>query len=77
MKQAYSESIMCTPPFWGGGGGGGGGGAPDKIFKRGGTGSQFLERGCWERGGDFFQKGGFSFYIKNKQKSEIFNSRKR
>ena len=32
----------------------------------------FLEVGCWKRGIDFFQ-GGYSFYIKNKLKSEIFN----
>ena len=39
------------------------------------TGSQFLEGGCWERGGDFFQEG-CSFYIKNKLKSQIFNDKK-
>ena len=37
---------------------------------------QFLEGGCWERGGDFFQGGGggvsYSFYIKNKVKSVKF-----
>ena len=47
-----------------------------KFSKRGGlTGSQFLEWGCWERGGDFFQ-GGSSFYLKNKLKSTIFNDKK-
>ena len=43
--------------------------------KEGLTGSQFLEVGCWERGGDFFQ-GGCSIYIKNELKSEIFNDKK-
>ena len=34
---------------------------PTKFSKRGGlTGPQFLERGCWERGGDFFT-GGLEF----------------
>ena len=34
---------------------------PTKFSKkRGLTGSQFLDGGCWERGGDFFQ-GGCSF----------------
>ena len=31
-----------------------------KFFKMGGeglTGSQYLEVGCWERGGDFFKRG--------------------
>ena len=37
----------------------------------------FLEGGCWERRGDFFQGGGgVQFYIKNKLKSEIFNDEK-
>ena len=39
------------------------------------TGSNFLEEGCWEKGGDLFQ-GDCSFYIKNKLKSEIFNNKK-
>ena len=75
------------PPYYSGvrwGGGGGGGGAGAKISKSvggGGGGGGGLGRisifrgGCWERGGDFFQ-GGCSFYIKNKLKSEIFNSKK-
>ena len=51
---------------------------PTKFPKKRGaggvvTGSQFLERGCWEREGDF--QGGCSFYIKNKLKSEIFNDK--
>ena len=37
--------------------------------------SQFLEKGSWEREGDFFQ-GELQFYIKNKLKSEIFNDKK-
>ena len=41
------------------------------------TGSQFLEGGCWERRGDFFQGWSGSFNIKNKLKSEIFNDKKR
>ena len=49
---------------------------PTKFSKRGGlTGFQFLEEGCWEKGGDFFQEG-CSFYIKNKLKSVIFNGKK-
>ena len=50
---------------------------PPPLWKRGGglTGPQFLEGGCWERGGDFFQ-GGCNFYIKDKLKSEIFNDKK-
>ena len=47
-------------------------------FQKGGggfTGSQFLEVGCWERGGDFFQVG-CSFYIKDKLKSEIIIEKK-
>ena len=31
---------------------------PTQFSKRWGmTGPQFLERGCWERGGDFFEEG--------------------
>ena len=38
-----------------------------KFSKRGGlTGPQLLERGCWERGGDFFQGEGVKFLHKNK-----------
>ena len=41
------------------------------------TGSQFLERGCCERGGRLFPgEWGCSFYVKNKLKSEIFNDEK-
>ena len=39
------------------------------------VGSQFSELGYWERGGEFF-KGGCSFYMKNKLKSEVFNEKK-
>ena len=49
---------------------------PTKFSKRGSlTGPQLLERGCWERGGDFFQEG-LQFSDKNKLKSEIFNDKK-
>ena len=39
------------------------------------TGSQFLEGDCWNIRGDFFRED-FSFYIKNKLKSEIFDYKK-
>ena len=46
------------------------------IFKRENlSGSQFLEGGCWERGGWHFTGRGCSFYIK-KLKSKIFNDKK-
>ena len=55
---------------------GGGIEPPTKFSKRGGlAGSQFLEWGCWEGGGDLFQ-GACSFYIKNKLIFEIFNDKK-
>ena len=38
------------------------------------TKSQYLEGGCRERGGDFFQRG-VQFYVKNKLKSEIVNDK--
>ena len=44
--------------------------------KKGGglTGPQLWKRGCWKRGGNFFQEGGgLQFYKKNKVKSAIFN----
>ena len=58
-----------------------GGWASDQIFKKGEggfTGSQFLEGGCWKRGGWLFlgEGRGCSFYTKNKLKSEIFNKKK-
>ena len=65
--------MVCTP-FSAGGGGRVGGWVSNQIFKkRGLTGSQFLEGGCWKRGGNFFQQGGrgCSFYIKNKLQSEV------
>ena len=49
-----------------------GGWAPYQILKKRGLRvSQFLDGGYWEREGDLFN-GGFSFYIKNKLKSEMF-----
>ena len=49
------------------GGVGGGKGGADRIL--------IFRGGYWERGGDLFQ-GGYSFYIKNKLKSQIFNEKK-
>ena len=71
------------PPYYSGVRWGGGGVEPWTKFSKslcwgegGGLGRISIFRGgCWERGGDFFQ-GGCSFYIKNKLKSEIFNSKK-
>ena len=43
------------------------------------TGSQFLEGGCWKRGGDFFeQEEGLVAVVaqKSKLKSEILNTKK-
>ena len=61
-------------------GGGGGGIEPSTKFSKKEclTGAQFLEGGCWERGGgDFSGRGRGSFYIKNKLKSsEIFTIKK-
>ena len=52
------------PPFLQGEGGGEGVEPPTKFSKREGlTGTQILEEGCWERGGNFFQ-GGCNFHIK-------------
>ena len=59
--------ILCIPPVFLLGGGG--------FKKEGFNGISILERGCWERGSDFFQKG-YNFYIKNKLKSEIFKDKK-
>ena len=53
---------MHPPPF--SVGGGGGIETPTKVSKTGGggggglTGPQLLEGGCWQRGRDFFQRGG-------------------
>ena len=57
-----SKLILCTPhPSWQGGVK-----PPTKFSKREGlTGSQVLERGCWERGGDFFSGGEVQFLQKN------------
>ena len=65
--------IACTPAL-----SAGGVEHPTQFSKMGGgdlTGPQFLEEGCWERGGDFFQ-GGCNFYIKNELRSEIFDNKK-
>ena len=72
-EAAVKLPIVCTPPP----NLQGGGVAPlTKFSKRVGlTRPQTLERGCWERGGDFFQ-GGCNFHIKNKLKSKIFNDKK-
>ena len=55
-------------------------GTSNQIFKkRGGggclTGPQLLEGGCWERGGELFQRG-WNFQTK-KIKCEIFNDKKK
>ena len=67
--------IVCTPPpsppfCWGV--------ELLPIFQKGGglTGSQFNRGGCWERGLDLFGRGDCSFYIKNKVKCQMFNSKK-
>ena len=52
-----------------------GGWTSNEIFKKGGlTGPQFLEGGCWERGG-LLGGGALQFSDKNKLKSEIFNDK--
>ena len=33
-----------------------------------GLGPQVLEGGCWQRGGDFFQRGWCNFHIKNNER---------
>ena len=70
MPQALN--IVCTQPFLMEGGLN----LQPNFQKRGVglTGSQLLERLCWEREGDFIQ--GVQFSHKNKSKSEIFNSKK-
>ena len=81
--------IVCNPapppphPLSAGGGEEGRwGDSPTKFSKMGGlTGPYFLEEGCWESGGDFFQGeeeggGGCNFLTKNKLKSGIFNDKK-
>ena len=67
---------MCTHPFLLGVGGGVN--LQPNFQPRGGglAGPQLLERCCWERGGDFIQRG-LQFLHKNKSKSEIFNGKKR
>ena len=71
FKVIYLDSVH--PRFcWRGGGGVDE--STTKVSKRGLTGSPlspFLEGGCWKWRGDFF-----SFYTKNKLKSEILNDKK-
>ena len=74
IKNFRSGGIVCTPhPFYWGGGLN-----LQPNFQKGGglDRTQLLERGCWERGDDFFQGGGVHFSQKNKLKSEIFNHKK-
>ena len=69
--------IVYTPPFcWGVGGGRVS--LRQNFQKEGGLrGSHFLEGGCWERGGDFFQgRTFFNLYMKKNLKSEIFINKK-
>ena len=67
-----SKLIVCTsPPFLLGGS------VSYQIFKKGGgglTGSQFLEGGCWERGGDFFQ--GVAVFTKKKIDMKYLTTKK-
>ena len=81
----FSKSLMgwervaecySVHPSLSAGGGGGGGELPTKFQKRGLTGLQFLEGGCWERGGDFFQGRVCNFSMRSKLKSGIFNEKK-
>ena len=74
---SFITVIVCTPTpslflLWGV--------KPRTKFSKGGRGgvrgSQFLERGCWERGDDLSQ-GGWSFCRKNKPKSETLNAKKK
>ena len=70
MLKLFYDIMCTTPPLFTGGW------MSCQIFKKGVlTGPQFLEGGCWEKGGNLFQEG-CSFYIKNKLKSEIFNDKK-
>ena len=71
----YGRSV-CACVFVGRRGGGGAEGvASDQILKKKGglTGSQFLERGCWERGRG---EGVCSFYIKNKLNLKYLTTKK-
>ena len=64
---------MCTPLS----AGGRGVEPPIKFLKRAGLDRTSTFRGgCWERGGDFFQRG-CNLYISNKLKSEIFNEKEK
>ena len=63
LKKIISANAQWAPPL-SAGGGGEGVEPPTKFSKREGlTGTQLLEEGCWERGGNFFQ-GGCNFHIK-------------
>ena len=77
MKYGVSSvqvRFMCAPPL---SPVGGGGVSSYQIFKKGGLDRvSVLRGGYWERGCNFFQEGGCSFYIKSKLKSEIFNYKK-
>ena len=76
MVDHSAHTPTHTHPFLLGREGGGGGVEPLTKQRAGGdlTKSQYLEGGCRERGGDFFQRG-VQFYIKNKLKSEIVNDK--
>ena len=53
LKVIYLHSVHPPPPP----GFGGWFESPTKFSKKGDlTGSQFLEGGCWKRGGEFFQQ---------------------
>ena len=70
---SHGVFIVCTPSLSALGGGGGGreeeGVEPSTKFSKreGFTGPQFLEGGCWERGGwPLWGAGGCNLYVKNK-----------
>ena len=70
----YFQCIYIVPPAKKGGVE-----PPTRFSERGGlTGPQFLEGGCWERGGDFFQGGGggCNFSTQNKLNFGVFNDKK-
>ena len=52
-----------------------------EFSKRGLTGPQLLEGGCWDIGSDFFQESGAGeagcYFHTKKLKSEIFNGKKK
>ena len=59
-----SFAIVCTPSIFLLGKEGGREEVEPKREREGLIGSQFLEGGCWKRGGDFFQEGGGEFLHK-------------